>query len=146
MNKVINDTKIVAENINRGAFSLGKGFISGLNEVYGTPITLEDLTLHLVTSEDANNAHKLDFYNPGDIWNSKGKVYFIIHGWKQSKNAPWVQNASRILVNKDPNNQVVQVDWEKPANILYAFSAFETESAGESEQIFKFLGESAHGS
>ncbi|XP_044746381.1 phospholipase A1-like [Coccinella septempunctata] len=129
--KFVNGTKDVLDKVNEGAFNVSKGIISGLTEVIGTPVTLKDLTFNLVTSENVDNAIEIDFYNPGDIWQNESNIYFLIHGWQASKDTEWIQNASKIFLSKQPDAQVVQVDWKKPAKDLYSLSAFETESAGE---------------
>ncbi|XP_045461252.1 phospholipase A1-like isoform X1 [Harmonia axyridis] len=122
--------KTVLGQVHKGAFAVEKGVVNGLKEVVGTPVNLEQLTFHLVTKENLDNPKKINFYEPDDVANTKGKIFFIIHGWHSSINASWIRNISEILIRTRPGAHVVQVNWDGPASDTYPFSAFDTESAG----------------
>ncbi|KAK9892111.1 hypothetical protein WA026_018314 [Henosepilachna vigintioctopunctata] len=128
--KIIKSSSSVLRKTEKGAFNVVKGFVNGVSEVVGTPINLKQLTFYLVTAENLKNPRKIDFYNPGDIAKTKGKIYFLIHGWMASMNSSWYSDMAESLTRANPDTHVVQVNWDGPASDNYAFSAFDTESAG----------------
>ncbi|XP_045461255.1 phospholipase A1-like [Harmonia axyridis] len=129
--KVVNGTKDVAVMLNEKAFDVGSGIVDRVKGVISKPVNLNDLAFYVVSSKNPDEAIQIDYHDPGDACEFEAKTFFLIHGWRASANSEWIKDVSKILVSKENNTQVIQLDWEKHASDTYGFAAFDTRSIGD---------------
>lgn len=79
-----------------------------------------------------NNPKIENFATPIDSSKIKNQssVIFIIHGWTNYGDKPWIQNLTKVLLKRN-DCSVVSVDWRKPANDSYPVSVKNTKAVGE---------------
>lgn len=123
----------VAKTIHKGAYEAVKETVNTVTEVVGTPVELKDVHFFLHTSRDQGYPnHTVDPLQPSEIASREGRVYFLIHGWTQSREkTPWYRPVTEYLLKRHPDAHVVQIDWEKAAANNYPSAAFCTESVGK---------------
>ncbi|KAK9892113.1 hypothetical protein WA026_018316 [Henosepilachna vigintioctopunctata] len=126
----VNDSSLLGK-IREGVYDVKNGIISGVDEVVGTPVTLDQLTFYLVTAENVENPTIIDFFKPDDLAQTNGRIIFLIHGWMSYTNSVFYTDLSKIFTSKYPDSHIVLLDWDQPASDYYPFSAFDTESVGE---------------
>ncbi|XP_045482335.1 phospholipase A1-like [Harmonia axyridis] len=122
----------IAKTLHKGAYEAVKGTVNTVTEVVGTPVDIKDVHFFLHTSKDHGYPnHTVDPLNPAELATRNGKVYFLIHGWTQNRQkTPWYRPLTEYLLKKHPEAHVVQLDWGKAADNIYALAAFGTESVG----------------
>ncbi|KAL3288201.1 hypothetical protein HHI36_002651 [Cryptolaemus montrouzieri] len=128
--KATKGTKTALGKVHNGVFDVENGVVTGIDEVIGTPVNANEVTFYLVTADNVDNPTKIDYLKPDELAQTKGKIFFIIHGWMASRNTSWFHDLSAILIKANPENRVLQVNWDKPASDNYALAAFKTESVG----------------
>ncbi|KAK9892105.1 hypothetical protein WA026_018308 [Henosepilachna vigintioctopunctata] len=106
--------------------------ISSLKEVTGNPVDINEVQFFLhTTGPKGYITRNIDTFKPNVIREKDSKIYFLIHGWTQSRETtPWFKPLTEFLLDKNPDAYVIQTDWSKPANVNYSLSAFYTESVG----------------
>lgn len=88
-----------------------------VNNLANAQVPTSEVTYAVAT----RNSPKLqNFATPIDASKLKKNkpVVFIIHGWTNNGQVPWIQNLTRVLLKRSDCN-VISVDWKKPANGSY---------------------------
>lgn len=68
---------------------------------------------------------------------SENPVVFIIHGWTNNGEKPWIQNMTNVFLQRS-DCSVVSVDWRKPANDSYPASVKNAKAVGECFSLRRF--------
>ncbi|KAK9892107.1 hypothetical protein WA026_018310 [Henosepilachna vigintioctopunctata] len=120
------------DSIEDFAYEAIKWIVEGVAELTGQPVNRSDVTFYLKTSKDDNSTnHFIDPENPTQMALAKGKIYFFIHGWTQSREStPWYSPLTETLLKRYSDAFIVQVDWSRPAGENYPFASFTTERIG----------------
>ncbi|XP_044745529.1 endothelial lipase-like [Coccinella septempunctata] len=101
-------------------------------KLLGQPTDLSYVKYFLHYSQNMGYSYTIvhPFY-PERIADTKGWIFFLIHGWTQNRTAcPWFKPLTELLLKKFPESHVVQVDWGKLAAYRYTHAAFLTEAIG----------------
>lgn len=79
-----------------------------------------------------NNPKLQNFATPIDASKLKKNkpVVFIVHGWTNNGQKPWIQNLTKVLLKRSDCN-VISVDWKKPANGSYPSSVQKVRKVGK---------------
>ncbi|KAL3288192.1 hypothetical protein HHI36_002642 [Cryptolaemus montrouzieri] len=135
----------IDKHLPREIYDTLKYMFERITEVVGPPVDIRQMGFFLHTSEDKEyDDNNIDPLNPIEIAQTNGMIYFLIHGWSQSrKNTPWYRPLTEILLEQNPRAHVVQVDWSEPAAPYYSLAAFNTESVGNhiANLIYKLIEE-----
>lgn len=58
--------------------------------------------------------------------NTTNQIVWLIHGWTNSRQSPWMEDLKNAFLIRDKNSFVIMVDWQEPANQLYYVSSINT--------------------
>ncbi|KAK9892110.1 hypothetical protein WA026_018313 [Henosepilachna vigintioctopunctata] len=123
----------IASKIEGAADTAISDTITTFQEVVGIDAKLEDLKFYLFTLLNRREPLVVNPLNPVSLTDGIGfrRIFFIVHGRKESYKEPWVVELTEKLLYRYPDCKVVVVDWSGVANQEYAFAVYSTESVGK---------------
>ncbi|KAK9892108.1 hypothetical protein WA026_018311 [Henosepilachna vigintioctopunctata] len=102
-----------------------------INETKGMNIELKQMDFFLYNSHNRGREMKLNPLNPFQLSTSKGKIFFLVHGWHDARRySLWYNELTNKLLRKYNTASVIQVDWEIGSFQSIGSSVDSTESLG----------------
>lgn len=109
--------------------SLNSSSILKIQQFVDARVSSNEVTYAVATK---SNTKLQNFSTPIDSSKIKSQnpVIFIIHGWTNNGEKPWIQNLTNVLLKRS-DCSVVSIDWRKPANDSYPVAVKNAKAVGE---------------
>ncbi|XP_050315533.1 phospholipase A1-like [Anthonomus grandis grandis] len=116
----------VEDRLKDDFFHIYKNAAIETRDIQNNPVTEDKVTFYLYTSENPEEFTAIDKDNLERFRNTTNEIVFLIHGWTNSRDSPWLNDMKNAFLIRNKDCYVIIVDWQEPANQFYYVSSINT--------------------